>query len=80
MIYGYPRQYPLRLHKRQRSRSDRTLERLVRPVAWLLFHAHTTPFKYSTFEGEDSGTPVDFTSTPPFKLTGKIGKVSVYLN
>lgn len=44
----------------------------------------TMPFKYSTFEGqdigEDSGMPVDFTYTPPFKLTGKIRKVSVYLN
>src|SRR5262245_38164433 len=43
----------------------------------------TTPFKYSLFEGqdigEDTGSPVDFSYTPPFRFTGKFGKVTVEL-
>jgi arylsulfatase A-like enzyme len=43
----------------------------------------TTPFKYSLFEGqdigEDTGSPVDFNYTPPFKFTGELGKVTVEL-
>jgi arylsulfatase len=43
----------------------------------------TTPFKYSLFEGqdvgEDTGTPVDFSYTPPFTFTGKLGRVTVEL-
>ena len=43
----------------------------------------TTPFKYSLFEGqdvgEDSGTPVDFSYTPPFRFSGKLGRVTVEL-
>lgn len=43
----------------------------------------TTPFKYALSEGqdigEDSGTPVDFDYTPPFKFTGKLGQVTVEL-
>jgi arylsulfatase len=43
----------------------------------------TTPFKYSLFEGqdigEDSGTPVDFSYAPPFKFTGKLGRVTIEL-
>ena len=36
----------------------------------------TTPFKYALAEGqdigEDTGTPVDFSYTPPFKFTGTL--------
>ncbi|MBX9820202.1 hypothetical protein [Afipia birgiae] len=43
----------------------------------------TTPVKYSLYEGqdigEDSGSPVDFSYTPPFKFTGKLGRVTVEL-
>jgi arylsulfatase len=43
----------------------------------------TTSFKYSLFEGqdigEDTGSPVDFSYTPPFEFTGKLGKVTVEL-
>ena len=43
----------------------------------------TAGFKYSLYEGqdigEDSGSPVDFDYTPPFKFTGKIQKVTVDL-
>src|SRR5204863_8700882 len=43
----------------------------------------TTPFKYSLYEGqdvgEDSGSPIDFSYTPPFKLTGKLDRVTVEL-
>ncbi|AYC32393.1 arylsulfatase [Pseudomonas cavernae] len=43
----------------------------------------TTPFKYSTFEGqdigEDSGTPVELSYTPPFKFPGTINKLVVEL-
>ena len=41
------------------------------------------PFKYALSEGqdigEDTGTPVDFNYTPPFKFTGKLGKVTIDL-
>jgi hypothetical protein len=41
----------------------------------------TTPFKYSLYEGqdigEDTGSPIDFSYTPPFKFTGKLGRVTV---
>jgi hypothetical protein len=43
----------------------------------------TTPFKYALSEGqdigEDTGTPVDFSCTPPFKFTGKLNRVTVEL-
>ena len=43
----------------------------------------TAGFKYSLYEGqdigEDSGSPVDTTYTPPFKFTGKIERVTVEL-
>jgi hypothetical protein len=43
----------------------------------------TTPFKYSLYEGqdigEDTGSPVDFSYTPPFKFNGKLGRVTVEL-
>ena len=43
----------------------------------------TTPFKYSLYEGqdigEDSGSPVDFSYKPPFKFSGKLGRVTVEL-
>jgi arylsulfatase A-like enzyme len=43
----------------------------------------TTPFKYALAEGqdigEDTGTPVDFSYKPPFKFTGKLGKVTIEL-
>jgi arylsulfatase A-like enzyme len=43
----------------------------------------TAGFKYSLYEGqdigEDSGSPVDPTYTPPFKFTGKIEKVTIDL-
>src|SRR5882762_5954376 len=43
----------------------------------------TAGFKYSLYEGqdigEDSGSPVDFDYTPPFKFNGKIQKVTVEL-
>ena len=43
----------------------------------------TAGFKYSLYEGqdigEDSGSPVDFDYTPPFKFNGKIEKVTVDL-
>jgi arylsulfatase A-like enzyme len=42
---------------------------------------NTAGFKYSLYEGqdigEDSGSPVDTTYTPPFKFTGTIDKVTV---
>ena len=41
----------------------------------------TTPFKYSLYEGqdigEDNGSPIDFSYTPPFKFSGKLGRVTV---
>jgi len=44
---------------------------------------NTAGYKYSLYEGqdigEDSGSPVDTTYTPPFKFTGKIEKVTVEL-
>jgi arylsulfatase len=44
---------------------------------------NTAGFKYSLYEGqdigEDSGSPVDTTYTPPFKFTGKIDRVTVEL-
>jgi len=43
----------------------------------------TAGFKYSLYEGqdigEDSGSPVDFDYTPPFKFRGKIQKVTIDL-
>jgi arylsulfatase len=43
----------------------------------------TTPFKYSLYEGqdigEDTGSPIDFSYKPPFKFTGKLGRVTVEL-
>ena len=43
----------------------------------------TAGFKYSLYEGqdigEDSGSPVDFDYTPPFKFRGKIQKVTLDL-
>jgi arylsulfatase A-like enzyme len=43
----------------------------------------TAGFKYSLYEGqdigEDSGSPVDFDYTPPFKFNGKIEKVTLEL-
>jgi len=43
----------------------------------------TAGFKYSLYEGqdigEDSGSPVDFDYTPPFKFKGRIEKVTVDL-
>ena len=43
----------------------------------------TAGYKYSLYEGqdigEDSGSPVDFDYTPPFKFTGKIQKVTLDL-
>jgi arylsulfatase len=43
----------------------------------------TAGFKYSLYEGqdigEDSGSPVDTTYTPPFKFTGTIERVTVEL-
>jgi arylsulfatase A-like enzyme len=43
----------------------------------------TAGFKYSLYEGqdigEDSGSPVDFDYTPPFKFNGKIDKVTLDL-
>jgi hypothetical protein len=43
----------------------------------------TTPFKYALAEGQDigeeTGTPVDFSYTPPFKFTGKLDRVTVGL-
>jgi arylsulfatase len=45
--------------------------------------AKTAGFKYSLYEGqdvgEDSGSPVDFDYTPPFKFSGRIIKVTVEL-
>ena len=45
--------------------------------------AKTTPFKYALAEGqdigEDTGSPIDFSYTPPFKFTGKLGKITVEL-
>jgi arylsulfatase len=44
---------------------------------------NTAGFKYSLYEGqdigEDSGSPVDTTYTPPFKFNGKIERVTVEL-
>jgi hypothetical protein len=43
----------------------------------------TAGYKYSLYEGQDigqdSGSPVDFTYTPPFPFTGKLNKVTVEL-
>jgi arylsulfatase A-like enzyme len=43
----------------------------------------TVPMKYTSFEtqdiGEDAGTPVDNTYTPPFRFNGKIDKLTVEL-
>jgi arylsulfatase len=43
----------------------------------------TAGYKYSLYEGqdigEDSGSPVDFSYTPPFRFTGKLHKVTVEL-
>jgi arylsulfatase A-like enzyme len=43
----------------------------------------TAGFKYSLYEGqdigEDSGSPVDFDYTPPFKFNGKIQKLTLEL-
>jgi arylsulfatase len=43
----------------------------------------TAGYKYSLYEGqdigEDSGSPVDFSYTPPFKFTGQIDKVVIDL-
>jgi arylsulfatase A-like enzyme len=43
----------------------------------------TTPLKYSLYEGQDigqdSGSPVDFSYTPPFPFTGQLHKVIVEL-
>jgi arylsulfatase len=43
----------------------------------------TAGFKYSLYEGqdigEDSGSPIDSTYTPPFKFTGKIERVTIDL-
>jgi uncharacterized protein (DUF2147 family) len=43
----------------------------------------TAGLKYSLYEGqdigEDSGSPVDFSYTPPFKFNGSIYKVTVEL-
>jgi hypothetical protein len=43
----------------------------------------TTPFKYSLFEGqdigEDTGSPIDFSYTPPFKFAGELRRVTVEL-
>ena len=43
----------------------------------------TAGYKYSLYEGQDigqdSGSPVDFTYTPPFSFTGKLHKVTVEL-
>jgi arylsulfatase len=43
----------------------------------------TAGYKYSLYEGqdigEDSGSPVDFSYTPPFKFNGKLDKVAVEL-
>jgi hypothetical protein len=43
----------------------------------------TTPFKYSLYEGqdigEDSGSPVEFTYTPPFAFTGRLDSLTVEL-
>jgi Sulfatase len=43
----------------------------------------TAGFKYSLYEGqdigEDSGSPVDFDYTPPFRFSGKIEKVTLDL-
>jgi hypothetical protein len=43
----------------------------------------TAGYKYSLYEGQDigqdSGSPVDFTYTPPFPFTGNLNKVTVEL-
>jgi len=43
----------------------------------------TAPYKYSLYEGQDigqdSGSPVDFTYTPPFPFSGKLLRVTVEL-
>ena len=43
----------------------------------------TTPFKYALAEGqsigEDAGSPIDFSYTPSFKFTSKLGTVTVEL-
>ena len=62
-----------------------------RPLDYSQFYASvgegrvekTTPFKYALAEGqdigEDTGSPIDFSYTPPFRFTGKLGKVTVEL-
>ena len=41
----------------------------------------TTPFQYGLYEGqdigEDAGSPVDFSYTPPFKFSGRINKLTI---
>ena len=43
----------------------------------------TTPFKYALAEGqdigEDTGSPINYSYSPPFNFTGKLGKVTVDL-
>jgi hypothetical protein len=43
----------------------------------------TAGYKYSLYEGqdigEDSGSPVDFDYTPPFKFNGEIQKLTLDL-
>jgi hypothetical protein len=39
----------------------------------------TTGLKYSLYEGQDSGSLVDFTYTPPFPFTGRLDKVTIEL-
>jgi arylsulfatase len=39
----------------------------------------TTGLKYSLYEGQDSGSPVDFTYTAPFPFTGRLDKVTIEL-
>jgi arylsulfatase len=43
----------------------------------------TTPYKYALAEGqsigEDAGSPIDFSYTPPFPFTGTLGTVTVEL-
>jgi arylsulfatase len=44
----------------------------------------TTPYKYALAEGQSigedaAGSPIDFSYTPPFKFTGKLGTVTVEL-
>jgi hypothetical protein len=58
------------------SRCRRTAGRLAKA-------ASIDTFKYSLFEGkvigEDTGSPIDFSYAPPFKFTGRLGKVMIDL-